>query len=264
MKKYLYVEDKHMLSTLISASLGYADIAFFAILIIGLVVGLIRGFAKSFQGFFLAVTIILCSILLVGATFTKVRQIKVWDNIDNKIVASSQGWGQAFSEPLHQNEDGSFYVEIQDGGETQKVPLSSVGGIKGKLAAFLAQRFVQEVPEEGISLGQVLAHFTTNIVVAVASFIVFCIALGLICWIIRKIFGKMHDSENKAVKAIDKILGALISAALALIFLLCVLEIFHFFDNKLTMITDHIKASAITGYLYEHNPISTIFANIGK
>ena len=119
-----------MFNQLLSASVNYVDIAFFAILAIGLVVGLIRGFAKSFQGFFLAVTIILCSILLVGATFTKVRQISVWDTLDAKIVASSEGWGQAFSEPLHQNEDGSFYIEIQEDGETQKIPLSNVGGIK--------------------------------------------------------------------------------------------------------------------------------------
>ena len=253
-----------MINQIVSAALPYVDIAFFAIIGIGLVIGLIRGFAKSFQGFFLAVTIILCSILLVGATFTKIRQISVWDSLDNKIVASSQGWGQAFSEPLHQNEDGSFYVEVQQDGETQKIPLANVGGIKGKIAAFLAQRFVQEVPEEGISLGQVLANFITNIVTAAASFIVFCLAFGLICWIIRKIFGKMHDSEKKAVKAIDRILGALVSAALMIIFLLCVLEIFSFFADKLPKVTEYIEASTVTKYLYEHNPISTIFANIGK
>lgn len=253
-----------MLNQIVSANFGYADIAFFAILALGLVIGLIRGFAKSFKGFFLAVTIILCSILLVGATFSLVRKIGFWDSLDSKIVESSKGWGQAFSEPLHKNEDGTFYVEIQEDGEMHKVPLSSVGGIKGKIAGFLAERFVQDVPDEGISLGQVLANFITNIVVAVASFVVYALALGLICWILRKIFGRMHDSESGAVKAIDRILGAVVSAALALIFLLVVLEIFHFFDTKLTVVTDHIRNSAITGYLYEHNPISTIFANIGK
>ena len=250
-----------MFNQLLSASINYVDIAFFAILLIGLIVGLIRGFAKSLKGFFLAVTIILCAVLLVGATFKPIRKIKVWDSIDDKIVASSQGWGQAFSEPLHKNEDGSFYIEIQQDGETQKVPLSSVGGLKGRLAAFLAQKFVQD---EGISLGEVLANFVTNIVVAVASFLVFCFAIWLVCWIIRKIFGKMHDSEKKGVKAIDRILGALVSAALMLIFILVVLEILNFFANKLPMITPYIESSTVTKYLYEHNPISTIFANIGK
>ena len=248
-----------MLSTLISASLGYADIAFFAVLLIGLVLGLIRGVAKSFKGFFLAVTIVLCSLLLVGATMNKVRAFKVWDSLDNKIVASSQGWGEAFCNPLHKNEDGTFYIEVQQEGEIQKVPLSSVGGIKGNLAAFLASKFVTE---EGVTLGEVAGDYITNIVVAVATFIVFCLALSLVAWVIRKIFGKMHDSENKAIKAIDRILGALVSAALALIFLLVVLAVLHIFDAKLAMITDHIKNSAICGYLYDHNPISTVFSKI--
>lgn len=248
-----------MLSTLLSASLGYADIAFFAVLLIGLVLGLIRGVAKSFKGFFLAVTIVLCSLLLVGATMNKVREFKVWDSLDNKIVASSQGWGEAFCNPLHKNEDGTFYIEVQQEGEIQKVPLSSVGGIKGKLAAFLASKFVTE---EGVTLGEVAGDYITNIVVAVATFIVFCLALSLVAWVIRKIFGKMHDSENKAIKAIDRILGALVSAALALIFLLVVLAVLHIFDAKLAMITDHIKNSAICGYLYDHNPISTVFSKI--
>ncbi len=248
-----------MLSTLLSASIGYADIAFFAVLLIGLVLGLLRGVAKSFKGFFLAITIILCSLLLVGATMTKVREIKVWDSLDNKIVASSQSWGEAFCNPLHKNEDGTFYIEIQQDGETQKVPLSDVGGLKGKLAAFLASKFVTE---EGVTLGEVAGDYITNIVVAVATFIVFCLALSLVAWLIRKIFGKLHDSENKAAKAIDRILGALVSAALSLIFLLVVLAILHIFDAKLAVVTDHIKNSAICGYLYDHNPISTVFSKI--
>ena len=249
-----------MISQIVSASFGYADIAFLAILLLGLILGLIRGVAKSFKGLFLTVAIILSALLLVGLTMPKAREIAVFDQLDATIVEKSAGWGEAFSSPLYKNEDGSFYVEVAgEGGETEKVPLSNVGGFKGKIANFLAERFVTD---EGQSLGKVAADYITNIVVAVACFVVFCIALSIVAWLIRKLFEKMHDTENKALKAIDRILGALVSAALTLLFLLVVLAVFHIFDDKLAIVTDYLKESTICGYLYENNPISTVFSKI--
>ena len=172
-----------MNSLILSAAFGYADIAFLALVILGLVLGLIRGVSKSFKGFFLAVTIILCSLLLVGATITKVREMSVFEKLNETIIESSNGWGEAFNNPLYKNEDGSFYIEVQRDGEQQKVPLSDVDGIKGKIANFLASKFVTD---EGQSLGKIAADYITNLVVAVASFIVFCIALGIVAWLIRK------------------------------------------------------------------------------
>ena len=247
-------------TSLLSATFSYADIAFIALLALGLVLGLIRGAAKSFKGFLLGVAIILASLLIVGATMSKVRGISVFNSLDEKIVSSSQGWGEAFNSPLYKDEDGNFYIEVQRDGEMQQVPLSDVDGFKGKIANFLATRFVTD---EGQSLGEVAADYITNLVVAVACFIVYCIALGIITWLIRKlIFDKLHDSENKAVKWIDRILGALISAALTLVFMLVVFAIFHIFDDKLAIVTDYLKNSSICGYLYENNPISTVFSKI--
>ena len=249
-----------MTGTLLSATFSYADIALVALIALGLVLGLIRGAAKSFKGFFMAIAIILASLLIVGATFAKVREISVFNALDEKIVSSSQGWGDAFNKPLHKDDDGNFYIEVQQDGEMQQVPLSNVDGIKGKIANFLATRFVTD---EGHSLGEVAADYITNLVVAIACFIVYCIALGLIVWLIRKlIFDKLHDSENKAVKWIDRILGALISAALSLVFVLVVFAIFHIFDSKMAVVTDYLKNSTICGYLYENNPISLVFSKI--
>lgn len=245
---------------LLSATFSYADIAFIALLALGLVLGLIRGAGKSFKGFLLAIAIILASLLIVGATMTKVRQISVFNSLDEKIVSSSQGWGDAFNSPLYKNEDGSFYIEVQQDGEIQKVPLSDVDGIKGKIANFLASRFVTD---EGQSLGEVAADYITNLVVAAACFIVYCIALGLITWLIRKlIFDKLHNSESGAVKWIDRTLGAIISAALTLVFILVVFAIFHIFDSKMAIVTDYLKNSSVCGYLYQNNPISTVFSKI--
>ena len=58
-----------MFNTVLSADVPYAEIAFFAVLAIGLVLGLIRGFSKSFKGVFLALVIILASLLLITPTF---------------------------------------------------------------------------------------------------------------------------------------------------------------------------------------------------
>ena len=247
-------------TSLLSAAFSYADIAFLALLVLGLVLGLIRGAAKSFKGFLLGVTIILAALLILGATMSKVRQISVFNALDEKIVTSSQGWGDAFNSPLYKDDDGNFYIEVQQDGTMQQVPLSNVDGFKGKIANFLATRFVTD---EGHSLGEVAADYITNLVVAIACFVVYCITLGLITWLIRKIFfDKLHDSENKAVKWIDRILGALISAALTLVFILVLFAIFHIFDSKLAIITDYLKNSTICSYLYENNPISTVFSKI--
>lgn len=247
------------MATLLSATFSYADIALLAVLVLGIILGLIRGVAKSFKGFLLAVVIILASLLIVGATLQHVRKISVFDALDAKIVESSNGWGEAFNSPLYKNEDGTFYIKVQRDGEMENVPLSSVDGIKGKIAGFLASKFVTD---EGQSLGQVAADYITNLVVAVSCFIVYCIALGIIAWLIRKLTAGLHDSTSSAVKAIDRVLGALLSAALALVFVLVVFAIFHIFDAKLATVTDYLKNSAICGYLYEHNPISLVFSKI--
>ena len=247
------------MGTILSAAFSYADIAFLALLGLGLVLGLIRGVAKSFKGFFLAIAIILCSLLLVGATFTKVRSISVFNKLDDKIVSASSGWGVAFNSPLYKEDDGSFYIEVQQDGEMQHVPLKNADGFKGMIANFLAEKFVTE---EGHSLGEVAADWITNIVVSAVCFIVFSIALGVICWLIRKLFEKMHNSESSAIKWIDRILGALVSAALTLLFVLVVFAIFHIFDNKMAIVTDYLKNSAVCGYLYQNNPISTVFSKI--
>ena len=170
-----------MFSQVLSASFNYADIAFLALLLLGLILGLVRGVSKSFKGLFLAVTIILCSLLILGATFNKIRELSVFDSLNSKIVESANGWGEAFTSPLYQNEDGTWYVKVQRDGEMQNVPLSSVDGIKGRLAGFLAQRFVTE---EGVSLGSVAADYLTNLVAAVGCFILFCILLGIVAAII--------------------------------------------------------------------------------
>lgn len=251
--------EGNMMGTILSATFSYADIALLALLVLGLVLGIIRGVAKSFKGFFLGIAIVLVALLLVGFTLPKVRAISVFDSLDAKIVDASSGWGDAFNSPLYKEEDGTFYIEVQQDGSMQHVPLKSVDGFKGMIANFLAEKFVQE---EGHSLGEVAADWITNIVAATASFIVFCIALGLICWLIRLLFKRMHDSESSAVKWIDRILGALVSGALTLLFVLVVFAIFHIFDDKMTIVTDYLKNSAVCGYLYENNPISTVFSRI--
>ena len=256
---YAHAIKENMTGTILSASFSYADIALLALLVLGLVLGLIRGAAKSFKGFFLAIAIILISLLLVGFTLPKVRALSMFDKLDAKIASSASGWGDAFNSPLYKEDDGSFYIEVQQDGEMQHVPLKNVDGFKGWIANFLAEKFVQE---EGHSLGEVASNWITNIVAAVAAFIVFAIALGLICWLIRLLLKPLHNSESSAVKLIDRILGAIVSAALTLLFVLVAFAIFHIFDSKMAIVTDYLKNSAICGFLYESNPISTVFSRI--
>ena len=85
---------------LLCADIPYADIAFFVIIALGLILGIIRGFAKSFKGFFLTIAIMLAALLLIAPTFDKVRNLDVFVNMDNSISAKFESGNVIFSTPI--------------------------------------------------------------------------------------------------------------------------------------------------------------------
>ncbi len=258
-----------MFSSLLCQSSPYADIAFVAIVVLGLVLGIIRGFAKSFKGIFLTLAIMLISLLLIAPTFASVRTLDVFSNLENTLTEKFEGDSAIFSTPIYIESTGgelSYYVKVtNDSGEVENVPLESsmgsdtVSSIKGQFALWLAKTFITK---DGQSVGSVAGVFVTDIITAVVMFVVYCIILGLICWLLRKIFAKMHQSDNGALKAIDRIFGALISTAFALIFVLTVLAILNALRGKIPTVDQYIDDSTICKYFYNNNPIATLFAQI--
>lgn len=243
-----------MNNVLLSADLVYLDIAFFVIVALFLLVGIFRGIAKSFKGFFLAVTIILCAILLIGVTFEPVSKIAVFDSIDTKIEEKLSTSDAVFSEPIYYNEaEGYFYIYSPD------VKLSEYNGLKGRFANWLCERFMK--PDMyGTSIASIGSGMITSVIIFAIAFIVYCIALGIICAIIRKITGGMHTSESSVAKLFDRLIGAIISAALGFVFLLVVLAILK--SINIGVVTDFINGSTVCKYFFDNNPISQVFAKI--
>lgn len=258
-----------MFNTVLSADVPYAEIAFFAVLAIGLVLGLIRGFSKSFKGVFLALVIMLASLLLITPTFEKVRGIEVFGKMETSITQSIQSKNPVFSTPIYveKGEDGSltYWVEVTGEDGTYRQPLETtmgsgaVSSLKGKLAVWLAKTFIQE---DGQTIGGVAGAFASDIIVAVIMFIVYCLAFWLVCFLLRKIFAGMRNSQSKALKAIDSVFGGIISLAFAFVFALIVLAILNALQDKIPTVHAYLTSSKICGYFYLNNPISTLFHRI--
>lgn len=263
-------EGAIMTSFLLSADIPYADIAFFVVVALGLILGVIRGFSKSFKGVFLTSAIILASLLLIAPTFDSVRNFDMFKNIENSITEKIESGDKIFSQKINvrvneETGEKSYYVIVSNEEGSIEVDLEKSMGdgltssIKGKFALWLAKTFITD---DGQTLGGVAGTFASDIIVALIMFVVYCVALGLICWLIRKIFAKMHTSESNALKAIDRTFGAIVSTAFALVFILVVLAILNTLKDKLPTVDEALSSSTVCGYFYQNNPVAKLFTEI--
>lgn len=263
-------EGATMTSFLLSADIPYADIAFFVVVALGLILGVIRGFSKSFKGVFLSIAIMLSALLLITPTFDSVRNLDMFKNMESSITEKIESGDKIYSQKIFISTDSEtgekkYYVEVSGEEGTSKVELENSMGngltssLKGKFALWLAKTFITE---DGQSVGGVAGTFVSDIIVAVIMFVVYCVALGLICWLLRKIFAKMHTSESGALKAIDRIFGAIVSTAFALVFILVVLAILNALKDKLPTVDEALSSSTVCGYFYQNNPVAKLFTEI--
>ncbi len=248
-----------MFANILSAQTIYADIAFFVIIALFALLGLIRGIAKSFKGFFLFITIILCSLLLLGVTFEPVRQTPPFEKLETTLIDESSSWGDAFNMPVTIGEDGGYYVHVIVEGSDEYLQLKAIDGLNGKLADWLAKNFITE---NGQTLGGVAADVITSLVAAAALFLGYCMAFGIIAYMIRRMTRKMHSSESSAVKALDRVFGAIVAAALALVFILVVLAILAALSDKIPSVHEYLINSPVCGFFYTNNPVAKVFAKI--
>ena len=263
-------EGATMTSFLLSADIPYADIAFFVVVALGLILGVIRGFSKSFKGVFLTIAIMLSALLLITPTFDSVRNLDMFKNMETSITEKIESGDKIFSQKIFIGTDSEtgekkYYVEVSSEEGTSKVELENSMGdgltssLKGKFALWLAKTFITD---DGQTVGGVAGTFVSDIIVAVIMFVVYCVALGLICWLLRKIFAKMHTSESGALKAIDRTFGAIVSTAFALVFILVVLAILNALKDKLPTVDEALSSSTVCGYFYQNNPVAKLFTEI--
>ena len=259
-----------MFLQVLSADIPYADIAFFVILALGLLLGILRGFSKSFKGFFLTIGIMLAALLILSPTFAKVREISVFQKMETSITQGIEKKSELLSQPIYvvTDEEGNrtFFVDVTQDGVTERVNLETViansdmsGALKGKITLWLAQKFIYK---DGQSIGAVAGIFISDIVVAIVAYIAYCLALGLICWLLRKIFAKMHDSDNKLLKALDRTCGAIVSTAFAAVFILLMLAILYALREKIEVVDNALRQSKVCGYFYLNNPVAKLLTEI--
>lgn len=261
---------RDMFAQLTSAS-PYADIIFFVIIAAGLILGLIRGFSKSFKGFFLAIAILLISLLLLSATFAPIRDWGMFISMEESITDSIEDKTDLFARPIYMLIDAetgevTYSIDIQlDDGTTQRVSLDdgidnlSVESVKARFALWLADKFIEE---DGQTLGEMGGIFIADCIVAGIVYIFYCVIFGLLGWLLRKIFKNMRKSDNAALKTIDRIAGCIVSAGFACVFALLILAILYALRDKTGVVNEALANSPVCGPLYANNPISVLFKQI--
>lgn len=245
---------------MISGSFGYADIAIIAI--VGLLVLLctLRGFSKSFNGLLCAFLAIVISLLVVGAFTDKVVNTSVGDKLQTKLAEQTATWGVPWTNPAR-NIDG--HVEVQVDGVW--VDVSEAGG--NKITVFIvskiAPRLVSPDLEDQTMAGNIV-HGLTTIIIAACFFVACIIVLAIIFAILRHITEKISEA-NKGGKAVDKILGLILSLGVSLMVIwtaLAILDACAGVGSTQSIIDGYIKPCTLANFFYEHNYIGTLFRKI--
>ncbi len=259
--------------TALLGAVEIADIIVFVVLGLGLVMGLIGGLAKAFKGIFATLSIILISLLLVGVTVSPISASSIGRSLSGAFEGATSGWGTAFTstvyiaesdgKPLKDGNDFVYCVEV-DG---EMVKLDSVGGegllgsLKGKMAVGLAKNFVNEENSGKVSLASFAANELTKIIFDIALFIIYCIVLALLFKLLGKASKKMQTGST-SVRVLDKVLGAVVAAGLALLTLLLVFAIIKLAAPAGSKVAQFFENANIAGVLYNKNPMAKMLTKL--
>lgn len=243
-------------ANIVSAAGWYADVALAALLVLFLLAGLIKGFSKSTKGFFVFVFVVCVSLMLTGLTQDAVTDSALGTSISDGLSSASADWGPAFNSPVTVSEDGVFYIMVND---TPTELNSGNFGIKGSFARFVADKF-------GVQTGDTVAGAAvasvTSVCVAAIMFAVFVIGIVLVFFVIRRVAAPMAKAALPGVRLLDRILGALFSAFVGLVFVWIVFAIIAAIGDPAAEAQNYLSQSAFAGLLYNNNPITTLFTRI--
>ena len=235
-------------ANIVSAAGWYADVALAALLALFLLAGLIKGFSKSTKGFFVFVFVVCVSLMLTGLTQDAVADSALGTSISDGLSSASADWGPAFNSPVTVSEDDTP-TELNSGNF----------GIKGSFAGFVADKF-------GVQTGDTVAGAAvasiTSVCVAAIMFVVFVIGIVLVFFVIRRVAAPMAKAAVPGVRLLDRILGALFSAFVGLVFVWIVFAIIAAIGDPAAEAQNYLSESAFAGLLYNNNPITTLFTRI--
>lgn len=252
-----------MLSTLLSAATWYADVALIVLIVLFALLGVARGFGNSLKGAGMTVLIILGSLLLVGVLHGPVMASSLGTGLNEKLASASAGWGNSFTEDVYYVDDA---YKISNG-EGELVNIADSDGIKGKIANWLAEKFiapedVSNVAEPSESVADVCVYNLTSLVIALGLLLVLCIAMSIVCSILRGMTKGMHKNEKRWVSALDRVLGGVVGIVLGATIVFLVLAILAAFSDKAPSIVQYINDSTICKFFYDLNPIGQMFEKI--
>ena len=245
-----------MFAGLVAASYWYVDIAIAVFLALFLIGGIIKGFAKSTKGFFAFVVIVCASALLMGVTQEAAMDSAIGTGIHDKISAAAGDWGVAFNSPVQRDADGTIYVLVND--SPVKLDTSEFG-FKGTIAKFYAERF--DVADGDTVSGSAVTS-ATSVCVSAIMFLVFVAAFLIVFLVLRLVLKPVSDSPSKTVRVVDKTLGALLRLFIGLVVLWAIIAIVAAIGEKAGVVNEYISGSAIGGFFYENNPLTTVFTMI--
>ena len=247
---------------MITGSFGYADVAVIAIVGLLILLCTLRGFSKSFNGLLCAFLAIVISLLIVGAFTDKLVNTKLGQSLDTKLEQKTASWGTPWTNPARKDADGN--VEIQVDGTW--VSLSEVGGgnvVVTFIINKIAPRLVSADLEDQTMAGNIV-HVLTTIIIAGGFFIGCLIILAILFAILRHITKKVSEA-NKGGKAVDKILGFILSLAVSIMVIwtaMAIMEACAGVGSTQNIIDGYIKPCTLTNFLYEHNYIGVLFRKV--
>ncbi|MDD4839755.1 MAG: hypothetical protein PHE93_03695 [Clostridia bacterium] len=251
-----------MFTTILSATMNYADYALLGLAGLLFLVCLTRGFGKSLYGFFFSLVIILGSFYISGIATEPILKTSAGQQFNTAIDGWSESWGPAFNNEIYfSNGTAVIYPAGNSGGA---VTLSdSLGG--NMVVGLLVDRIVPKVipAEGGMSLSDVIVPNITYIGGYLIIFIGALILIKIIFKIISSLWDKFtHDGQTH--KAIDKIMGALISIVYSGAFALFILSIVGMLADKpfLGSVVEMVQNSQYCSWIFVNNPILTIFMRL--
>ncbi len=243
-----------MFTSTLSATTWYADVALIALLVLFALMGIIRGFGKSMKGIFMTITVILGSLLIMGLLHETVLDSTIGQSLSSAIGGASANWGVEFNEILYE-EEGVRYILV-DGARQNLADLGLKGTLADKIAGLL-------ISEYGVySLAGVCVQNITSLIIAICLFVVCCIVLSILCSVVKGMTKGMHNSDSRAVRAVDKTLGGIVSLVLGAVFIMLILAIFKALETRVPIIAEYINQSTVCKYFYDLNPLGKVFASI--
>ena len=243
-----------MFAEILSASFGYVDIALIAFVVLCLLLGLARGFAKSLNGILLSVTIVLISMFLLGLTLEPAKEFSLSQKLNNALIEESAEWGDSFNEPIYETDDGLKLLH-----DEKYIKISSVDGTKGKIANWLAEKYIDE---DGQTVAGVIVDNISSLIISIVLFLLYCIAFGVVFAFVRKASHSLSDSDSSAILVVDRILGSVVGCTLACVTVLFIFGIFASLQDKMPSAIEYIKGNIVSGYVYENNPVKVVFESI--